>query len=449
MTIMDHSDWDLSEKGKSDAQRHREKIDESIRKNIKDAISETPIITDKKGRKVKIPVKGLKDYRFIYGHNKGGQQGGVGQGEGTKPGDIIERIPKQPKPGKPGDKGGPGQEPGHDFMETEVDIDYLIKIMFEDLGLPWIEEKTKAKQLVPKGWKFETISKVGTQSRIHKHRTMKEAVARTAMFVREIMEETECGEEEAHRALVQTQGDLVKAIEVIQTFSLDPDIPSGSIYIEDEDLRYKQIEQDIEVHSNAVLICMMDTSASMTRTKKYLARSMLFWLNEFLKKQYQFVEVRFITHTTQAKLVTEEEFFYKGESGGTSCYTAFELANYLIDTEYPLNEWNVYCVYISDGEDFGPDRTVEEIDIMLKKEINMLAYTEIQLDTDEGYGFVTFNEHYLLRAILDKFKFPIKKKDLNTQFFKNEQLRFLATIIKGKEHIYPALKWMLFEKEKK
>jgi len=444
--IIDHSDWDLSEKGKVDAQRHRQKIDESIRKNIRDAISETPIITDKKGKKVKIPVKGLRDYRFIYGLGGQRQSGGVGQGEDVKPGDIIERVPKRQKGQGPG---GPGQEPGQDYMETEVDIDYLIKIMFEDLGLPWIEEKTKARQLVPKGWKFETISKVGTLSRVHKHRTMKEAVARTAMFVREIMEETNCDEDDAHRALVQSKGDLIEAIEIVKSSTLDVDIPTGSIFIEDEDLRFKQIEQDIEIHSNAVLICMMDTSASMTTTKKYLARSMLFWLNEFLKKEYEFVEVRFITHTTQAKLVSEEDFFYKGEPGGTRCYTAFELANYLIDTEYPLSEWNVYCVYISDGEDTDPQRTVEEIDIMLKKEINMLAYTEIQVDSDEGYGFVTFNEHYLLRAILDKFEFPIHKKELDTEFFKNSEIRFLATIIKSKEHVYPTLKWMLFEKEKK
>jgi uncharacterized sporulation protein YeaH/YhbH (DUF444 family) len=70
MAIMDHGDWDLSEKGKNDAERHREKIDEHIRKNIKDAIAETPIITDRKGKKVKIPVKGLRDYKFVYGTNK-------------------------------------------------------------------------------------------------------------------------------------------------------------------------------------------------------------------------------------------------------------------------------------------------------------------------------------------------------------------------------------------
>jgi uncharacterized sporulation protein YeaH/YhbH (DUF444 family) len=129
MAIVDHGDWDLSERGKSDAARHQEKIDDHIRKNVRDAIAETPIITDRKGRKVKIPVKGLKDWRFVYGKNKGGE-GGVGQGEG-KPGDIIERIPKKGQPGGPGGPGPPGQQPGVDYMETEVDIDYLLEIMLK------------------------------------------------------------------------------------------------------------------------------------------------------------------------------------------------------------------------------------------------------------------------------------------------------------------------------
>ncbi len=81
MAIVVHDDWDLSEKGKKDAERHREKIDDAIRKNVKDVISEESIITKRKGKKVRIPVKGMRDYRFIYGSNDGAA-GGVGQGEG-------------------------------------------------------------------------------------------------------------------------------------------------------------------------------------------------------------------------------------------------------------------------------------------------------------------------------------------------------------------------------
>jgi hypothetical protein len=438
MAIVDHKDWDLSEKGKKDASRHREKIDEHIRKNIKDVISEESIITKKAGKKVKIPVKGLKDYRFVYGND--GKGGGVGQGEG-EPGDVVGR---RHKPGQDGEEGKAGNKPGEDYMETEVDIDYLIDIMFDDLGLPYIEEKTKAKQLVPKGWKFETVSKKGTYPRIHKKRTFKESIKRTEMFSYEIMEETGCDKDDAYRALTQGKGDIEEAIRIIKDDELDKSI-DPNIYIEDDDLRFKQIEEDVELHSNAVVLAMMDVSGSMTTKKKYLARSMLFWLVEFLKKTYEFVEIRFITHTTEAKLVDEHEFFYKGESGGTMCHTAFDKANYLIDTQYPVDEWNVYSIYISDGEDFTPDKTMTSVQQMIDKKVNMVGYCEICMED----GFFMPGGNTLIKDFQKKFQFDRHYTELGTDFYKNGEKRLLCCVIKNKKHVYPALKHFLFEKRKK
>lgn len=51
MAIIYHDSWDLSERGKKDAARHREKIDETIRKNVRDVISEESIITKREGKK--------------------------------------------------------------------------------------------------------------------------------------------------------------------------------------------------------------------------------------------------------------------------------------------------------------------------------------------------------------------------------------------------------------
>jgi sporulation protein YhbH len=442
MSIIQHDDWDLSEKGVKDAERHRKKIDKAIRENVKNVIGEESIITDRKGKKVRIPVRGLKDYRFIYGGNDEGGAG-VGQGDGEG-GDVIGQKPKQGGNGQqPGGKEA-GDQPGIDYIETEVDIEYLIQIMFDDLGLPWIEEKRKAQHLVPKGWKFDTISKKGIQPRIHKKRTLMEAVKRMVSYAAEIMEECGCTQDEANSALIQARGDLIEAIEIMQSGKLEK-VYKGEVFIEDDDLRYKQIDQDVEYQSKAVIICMMDTSGSMTMDKKYLARSMLFWLVEFLRKVYDNVEVVFITHTTEANVVDEDTFFYKGESGGTRCASAFELANYKIETEFPLDEWNVYCVYLSDGEDFDTEETINEIDKMLKKKVNMLSYVEITPDYDGfeyGGGWRT-----LLKAITKKWKFE-KKNVEDTEMYRNDALKFLISIIKKKEHIFPALKHMLFEKRK-
>ena len=444
MSIEVHDDWDLSEKGKKDAERHHEKIDDAIRKNVKDVIAEESIITKKRGRKVRIPVRGLKDYRFIHGNNEG-DVGGVGQGDGQA-GDVID---SQQKPGQGQDGGKPGEKDrGQDIMEVEVDIDYLIEIMFRDLGLPFIEEKTKKQKLVPKGWKFETISKKGIIPRLHKKKTMMEAIKRMVAYAFEIKRQTGCSDDDANRALRQSMGDMMEAIAIIKEDRLTE--TECSIVFDEDDLRYKQIEPDIEIQSQAVVICMMDVSGSMTLDKKYLARSMLFWLVEFLKKMYDNVDIKFIVHTTEAWFVDEDTFFHKMESGGTQCHTAIDKANYLIDTEYPVDEWNVYCVYISDGEDWDTKKTISSIGIMLKKNINMLSYVEIDPSHgEEGGGLLGGFGGYgsLLTDIRKKWDFK-HTKDAGTDFYMNKAHRFLLGVIKNREHVFPALKHMLFEKAK-
>lgn len=439
MSIVDHAgDWGLSERGIRDAARHREKIDEQIRKNVKDVIGEESIITNRGGKKVRIPVKGLKDFRFRHGINDDAQRGGVGQGKG-KPGDVIARREGD------GDSDGQkaGNEKGEEYMEVEVDIDYLIKIMFEDLGLPYIEQKTKADILIPSGWKFESISKVGIQPRIHKKRTLLESLKRTAAYVQEIIETTKCTQENAERALSQSQGNLEEAILIIKENRVDMAVNPDDLYLEDEDFRFRKIEQEYEVHSNAVIICMMDISGSMSPEKKYLAKSYIFWLNEFLKKTYNNVQIRFIVHTTDARIVNEKEFFTKGEWGGTRCHTAFDMATNLLEVEYPIEMWNRYVVYCSDGEDFDMGVTMNSTRTMIKKGLNMLTYLQIT-PTSENGGL--YGEGELLKQYRKDFNMIAYTCDGRT-YFKNEQDHFLACEIKGKEDIYPALKSFLFKKK--
>ena len=327
-------------------------------------------------------------------------------------------------------------------MEAEVDIDYLIDIMFQDLGLPWIEEKTKIEKLVPVGWKFETISKKGVVSRIHKKRTFIETIKRTASYVGEIIRETNCTEDDAYIALSMAKDDINEAIDIIKEDRIDKD-HEAHLIIDDDDLRFKQIEPDMTPHSNAVIIAMMDTSGSMTMNKKYLARSMLFWMVEFLKKTYDHVDIKFIQHTTTANIVDEDTFFHKGESGGTYCWTAIDKALYLIDTEYPIDEWNTYCVYISDGEDWEPPKTIPYIERLLKKKVNMFSYIEIDTEADEDmYGWRP--ENTLIKEIQRKWKFKVKTME-GTNFYRNDEEHLLLSIIRNKNHIWPALRHMLFE----
>jgi len=450
MTIIYHDTWNIK-KGQKDAKRHQKKIDDAIRKGVRDVIGNETIISQKGKKKVRVPVKGLKDYRFVHGSSDGAG-GGIGQGDGNA-GDVIGRRQKQGAPGAPGS--GDGQGPGD--MEAEVEIDYLLDVMFEDLGLPWLDPKKKNSIEIPKGWKFESISKKGVYSRIHKKRTIKESIKRHVLFVQEVIKstklkelsiESEEGFDEAQtiagKALHQSKGDIEKAIKIVNEDKISVDEPTGFL-IEDDDLRFKQIEEDVEICSKAVVFGLMDVSGSMTPDKKYLMKSLLFWMVSWLRKQYEAVEIRFITHTTQAREVDENTFFYGNESGGTASSSAFNKMNYIIDTEYPLDEWNIYAVYCSDGEDWNPKEAVSSIAETLDKGINMLSYVEVKPHHDLEDNSIGYEYGYstLLPELQKEWKFKESNVGKGGKFWINEEKRFLLSVIKEKSHIWQCLQFML------
>ena len=78
-----------SDRSAGDRQRHREKLREAIRDNIADIISEESIIGRDRDRIIKVPIRGIKEYRFVFGDN----QPQVGEGEGeTQPGQVVGKA---------------------------------------------------------------------------------------------------------------------------------------------------------------------------------------------------------------------------------------------------------------------------------------------------------------------------------------------------------------------
>ena len=70
-----------------DRRRHRQLVEEAIKKNLPHIIQDEGIIGQGNNKKIKIPIKGLKEYQFIYGNNSGK---GVGSGDGSeKRGDSL------------------------------------------------------------------------------------------------------------------------------------------------------------------------------------------------------------------------------------------------------------------------------------------------------------------------------------------------------------------------
>ena len=65
----------------------------------------------------------------------------------------------------------------------------------------------------------------------------------------------------------------------------------------DDDLSYRHVVTDTKKESNAVVICIMDTSGSMDTMKKYLARSFFFLL-------YQFIATHIATSRSSSSRIT-------------------------------------------------------------------------------------------------------------------------------------------------
>src|SRR6266850_3751177 len=98
------SDAERSDRSARDRSRHRQKVRESIRENIADIIAEESIIGQSRDKIVKIPIRGLREYRFVYGDDAPG----VGTGnDDTKPGQVIGEAEQEGQ-----NQGGPGQKPG-------------------------------------------------------------------------------------------------------------------------------------------------------------------------------------------------------------------------------------------------------------------------------------------------------------------------------------------------
>lgn len=329
-----------SDRSARDRLRHRQKIKESIRHNIGDILAEESIIGRDRDKIIKIPIRSIKEYRFIYGDNTPG----VGQGDGNqKPGDVVGKA----GPGDPNVGQGGGDQPGVDAFETDVTLEELITIMFDDLELPELEKKALQNIISDDARKRKGKRHAGIRPRLDKKSTVKNRIKRK--------------------------------LAVRGARGIDFDEEEHRFPFHQDDMRYFHVVPTTKEASNAVIFCIMDTSGSMGTVKKYLARSFYFLLYQFVRQKYQNVEVVFIAHHTEAKEVTEEEFFHKVESGGTYISSGYRKTLDIIQDRYHPSLWNIYAFHCSDGDNFYSDneRAVKAADELCQV-CNLFGYGEIK-----------------------------------------------------------------------
>lgn len=230
------------------------------------------------------------------------------------------------------------------MYEIEMSLEELAEYLFADLNLPELEKK-QFKFITEEKMKRKGKRPYGIRPRLSKKETIKQKLRRKKAAIKAGTHDPESGER---------------------------------FTFHESDLRYKHIAPVEKENTTAVIFFVMDVSGSMTKSKKFLARSFFFLLYQFLNHKYSSVDVVFVSHTTDAKEVNEEQFFTRATGGGTMASSGLEKVKEIIDKRYHPNNWNIYTFYCGDGENWASDndKTIKLFKEL--KEVNqMMCYTEI------------------------------------------------------------------------
>lgn len=326
---------DIIHRGQGDANRHNKRIDEAVKKQLKDVISQQDIITSEGNKKIKVRLKYLDQYRFRHSPDRSDEIG-RDEFEDLEDGEIISK-PESGGGGGPPKK--PGDAAGEELYETEYTLEELTDLMIQELELPDLDE-TKKNEITSDVLEYtDRRKRTGIEACLDKKQTLLAHMRRKAQMGKNDM------------AVIQ------------------------------DDLRYKTWEVTQEKHSNAVIFLMMDRSGSMWESKIYTVKALYFWIVQFLRRRYDKVEIKFIAHDYYAKELNEKEFFTIADSGGTRVSAAYEMCRDMIKHNYPSSMWNVYCFHASDGDSWSDERQcVDLVGDILELGANLFAYAEIDID---------------------------------------------------------------------
>lgn len=314
-----------------DLGRFRDIVKGRVRKELRKYMSSGELIGRQGNKTVSVPIHSIGIPRLRYGENKKGIGQGDGEGEG------------------PGEGQKAGDSAGEHALEVEFTVDELAAILGEELELPRIEPKGNKTAATTKQ-KYKGISPIGPESLRHFKRTYKRALQRT-----------------------------------IASGTFDP-ITSHVVPIK-ADKRYRWVVEEKEPRSAAVIVYMMDVSGSMGKEQKEIVRSEAFWIDAWIRHNYDDVETRFIIHDATAREVDRDTFFKTRESGGTLISSAYKLAIEIIEKDYPAGEWNIYPFHFSDGDNWSQSDTRACVQ-MLKDKVLPIAnqFSYAQVDSQYGSG---------------------------------------------------------------
>jgi sporulation protein YhbH len=351
-------DWSLYGKSQIDQKRYDQKLSRTINEHLPELIGESL------DEEVQTLPSSLKQHKIIFKQEAGAQ---ILMDASLSKGDTIAReyVKGQSKPIMT----GAGSQAGMDWYENTVNIDAISEHLFEELALPELDNNSNG--LVEREvTQWDDISKVGLRSMVDTKRTMLQVLAKNA-----------------------ANGHL----------SYDG--------IGVDDLRYRTYNEREKPGAKALILMLMDTSGSMGTFEKGAARNFFGWAKRFLDTKYEHLDFEFIAHHTEAKIVDEQQFFHRGESGGTISSSVFREALLLLDDKYADHEHTVYAYYFSDGDNLTSDnpRCVELIERLCNR-VKILGVGEVN-QYNRSSGFMkaikgtrrTNFRHHLIREMNDVY----------------------------------------------
>ncbi len=419
-------------KSSSNRQRFMRRVARHISESIKDSIKKGSVrdIIDEQEQSVVVPKKDIGEPWFHHAR-------GSGDVERVYPGNeeyvTGDRIPKPDEDG-PG-AGGVGDGASEDDFQFMISKKEYLDIFFEDLELPDLVKRqlstideTKRHRA---GYSID-----GVPSRLNYIRSLKQSIGRRAALrnpKKRKLEELEALLEEllidvnAHSVLEDEIGisqpnnllDLIEQIKLEIAF-LKRKIKAIP-FIDTLDLRYNRFEIINLPVTRAAMFMVMDVSGSMDEFKKEMAKRFYMLLYIFLSRTYEHIDIIPIRYHTEAKEVSEQEFFYSQESGGTLLSPALKLSRDIMKERYADN-WNIYFCHASDGDNSDSDTSgcVSILNEILPK-IQYYAFIQIGAEVN------TLSQMYDDHIIFD---------------YDNVDIAF----IDGPEDIFPVFR-KLFEKE--
>lgn len=349
-----------------DRARFKKILKGRVREELKKFIEQGEMIGRVGGKYVKIPVPRIDLPKIRYGAE---QTGGVSSGDGEEGQNLGPAKAQEEQDGS----GEAGNQEGEHQIEVNVSLEELAAMLGEELELPNIKhkgtDKIKSKKTVYKG-----VHLNGPRSLVHFKRTYKEALKRQ-----------------------------------ISAGEYDPDDPI--ILPVKKDFRFRGWKDVIEYQNNAVIIYMMDVSGSMGEEQKEIVRLESFWIDTWLRSQYEGIETRYIIHDASARLVDSETFFSTKESGGTLISSAYKLCLELIEKEFSPASWNIYPFHFSDGDNWSGEDTKVCIKLLQDSILpvsNMFCYGQVESKYGSGQFIkdlrsnIKNNDDLILSEIADK-----------------------------------------------